>query len=166
MEFLINKEYILEKTLIGIIKDASKLKIAIQHIDYFYVQKMLGYKLHKFLMEFHNQDASTINPIILSSIQKQVYNLVRWYFATMVHHQIIISTIVKTNEKGTTQDTNTAHVENVVAQEKYLLSTAEALKSDLLKLIINNPIQFQDLWDYSEVQPRSSYYSPVINFKK
>lgn len=134
MKYLIDETYLKEKTTVNIQKDGSKVRVALDNIDYFYVRKLLGVPLHKLFLDSLNG----VSGVTLTQTQAHVLDLSQRYCAILTHWDMLADLPVKTVEKGAIEPDGSADLNTIKYRRQELYSKAETVKQDILDLLVHS----------------------------
>jgi len=149
MRFIIDKTYLVERTTVNYQKDESSIRVAFNNVDFFYLRKVLTSGLHGFFTSYAN--TSTTNPVTLTVIQLEAYKLAQYYFALMVHWDLLAMTTVATVEIGPISSERLADLAQIKERRNELYNRAEQVKSELLAYINNNRAEFEQYYPFEKV---------------
>jgi len=163
-KYLASEQQLKEYANINIQMDSSKLKVSLNKMDFHFVQQLLGTRLYKLFSDFVNGVKVDGQPITLTPAQAACLEIVKRYFAYLVHWDLVGESPFQTVNKGSIVPEGGASIDLLKYERDRHYNFAEGVKSAILKHIEANREDFKDYWAFPEVGGKkdSSDYSPIV----
>jgi hypothetical protein len=133
--FLINEPYLKSTVNVSVHKDAADIKIALHTVAQIYIKDLLSIPLFE-LFQNHVETETT-----LTSKQAELFEMVKFYYALMVQHELM-GNLFSISNKGNQEADNNANFELVKHRRTEVLSKADHIKNQVLQYLKVNAADF------------------------